>query len=101
MRTESKNTSGLPSLRKPCLRCLLRDLPDAAALAANLRELIDLIPQEERTPPAEAEARLQACRACPHLQQGTCALCGCYVEHRAERRRSGCPAVPARWAPLE
>ncbi len=83
---------------KPCVRCLLREMPDAAALAASLRELIALIPEEERAPAPLAEARLAACRACPHLRRGTCVLCGCYVEHRAERKGAACPDVPDRWA---
>ena len=82
---------------KPCLRCLLSEMPEAEALKASLRELIDLIPEEERTSPGEAKARLEACKACPRLNRGTCTLCGCYVEHRAERKRAACPEIPPRW----
>ena len=84
-------------LIKPCLRCLLADMPDAAALAKSLRELIDLIPEGDRTPPDQERQRLNACRACEHLNRGTCSLCGCYVEHRAAKVRSDCPDVPSRW----
>ena len=83
--------------RKPCVRCLLRDLPDGEALRASVRELIDLIPEGERAPAESVRQRLNACRACPNLSMGTCALCGCYVEHRAERLRAFCPDVPSRW----
>ena len=72
-------------------------MPEASALASVLRELIDQIPQEERASAALVEKRLTACRTCPHLHQGTCALCGCYVEHRAERKKSTCPDLPDRW----
>lgn len=82
---------------RPCRRCLLQDMPDQAALAASLRELIALIPEEDRAPTALVRRRLDACRACAHLRQGTCGLCGCYVEHRAERKAAFCPALPARW----
>ena len=82
---------------KPCLRCLLRDLPGEEALKETLRELIGQIPEDERSAPETVEERLAACRACGHLRQGTCGLCGCYVEHRAERKKSTCPDVPGRW----
>ena len=85
------------ALRKPCLRCLLSEMPEAAALAANIRELIALIPEEDRTPPSEVRTRLEACSACSHLNRGTCGLCGCYVEHRAEKRRAMGPDTPSRW----
>ena len=83
--------------QKFCRRCLLQDMPEEAALAASLRELIEMIPEEERSPAALTGARLAACRACPRLSRGTCSLCGCYVEHRAERRSAWCPEVPPRW----
>ena len=31
------------------------------------------------------------------LHGGTCAMCGCYVEHRAERKGASCPETRARW----
>jgi len=96
MRNEPAS-GGVNSPRKPCLRCLLAEMAGSERLRASLRELIDLIPPEDRTPPEERDRRLQACRACENLGEGTCRLCGCYVEHRAERKGSRCPAVPARW----
>ena len=84
--------------RKPfCRRCLLEDMPDEAALARNIRELIDLLPEEKRAPAAETAQRLAVCRTCDHLQNGMCALCGCYVELRAAKRMMKCPDVPGRW----
>ena len=82
---------------KPCLRCLLQDLPEGEALKAMLAELIGSIPPEDRAAPDAVRTRLDACRICSHLRQGTCGLCGCYVEHRAERRKASCPDIPARW----
>ena len=83
--------------QKPCIRCLIRDLPYGDALSVSLRELIGLIPPEERAAPELVSRRLSACRGCDHLARGTCVLCGCYVEHRAEKRSAGCPAQPSRW----
>jgi len=85
-------------LNKPfCRRCLLADMPDQAALARSVRELIDLLPDAQRAPEEIRQARLARCRACDHLLDGGCALCGCYVELRAAKRGMGCPDVPARW----
>ena len=83
---------------KPCIRCLTADLPGGAALSALLRERVAALPAEERAPEEETLRRLAVCRACEHLNAGTCALCGCYVEVRAARRRMACPDVPGRWA---
>lgn len=83
-------------LTKPC-RCLLADLPDQAALAKSIQELIDLLPDTQRAGEDARQARLAACRRCPHLADGMCVLCGCYVELRAAKARMRCPDVPGRW----
>jgi len=97
---EKKENSMLPGGgKKPCLRCLLQDMPEEAVLAQSLRELIALIPPEERAAEETVRKRLAACRACGHMGRGTCGLCGCYVEHRAEKKRADCPDLPSRWRP--
>ena len=83
----------------PC-RCLLEDMPDQAELLRAIRELIGLMPADERSPDAEKDARLSRCRACEHLISGTCALCGCYVQLRASKASMACPDVPPRWPSL-
>lgn len=80
-----------------CRRCLLADLPDQAALARSVQELVDLLPEALRADENTRQTRLAACRACDHLIDGMCALCGCYVELRAAKRGMGCPDVPGRW----
>ncbi len=82
---------------RPCLRCLLSEIPDQAALADAIRERIESLPPEEKAPAAEWHRRLNLCRACTSLNRGTCAACGCYVELRAARLHKTCPAVPPRW----
>ena len=64
-----------------------------------MREWMAALPPEERAAPERYEARLAACRACEHLADGMCALCGCYVELRALKARAGCPAAPPAWKP--
>ena len=84
-----------------CRRCLLEDMPYQAALAASIRELIALLPEDKRTPREETSRRLAICRDCDQLRSGMCALCGCYVELRAAKARMGCPALPPRWEPWQ
>ena len=84
--------------KKPfCRRCLLEDMPDEAALARSIRELIDLLPEEKRSSAEVNAQRLSICRECNHLQNGMCVLCGCYVELRAAKRMMKCPCVPKKW----
>ena len=81
----------------PCPRCPRHDGPEGAALDALLGEWIDAIPEEQRADGAVYGARLAACGACPHLSEGTCGLCGCYVAYRASKRGQRCPDSPERW----
>ena len=81
---------------RPC-RCLIGEMPDEAELAKIIRERIDGIPEEERTPEREYAFRLSVCRECGSLNRGTCAKCGCYVEIRAARKWQCCPEGPKKW----
>ena len=83
--------------RRPCLRCLIADLPDEKALAGIIRERIEQLPPEKKVTEEERQQRLNCCRRCSRLNHGTCALCGCYVEIRAARKSMGCPDVPGKW----
>ena len=80
-----------------CRRCLLEDMPSEAALMENIRDLIALLPEEQRADEVLWRERLDCCRRCDHLNDGTCALCGCFVELRAAKQRMRCPDVPTRW----
>lgn len=80
--------------RKPC-RCLLAESwPD---LGETVAAYVAALPESERVPEPVYQARLQRCTACEWLRDGTCALCGCYAEARAAKRRQHCPAVPPLW----
>ena len=46
---------------KPCIRCLLAEIPDEAALAEAIRERISGLPEEDRAPETERRRRLSAC----------------------------------------
>lgn len=80
-----------------CRRCLLEDMEDQAALLRSIRELIEALPEEKRASEEARALRLAACRCCDHLKNGTCGLCGCFVELRAAKNQMHCPATPARW----
>ena len=72
-------------------------MPDQKELAEIIRDRIAAMPEEQRADEAVMASRLQICKACDHLMNGTCALCGCYVELRAAKRVQRCPDVPGRW----
>ena len=83
------------AIRPPC-RCLLAEAGQEA-MAASIREYLELLAPESRADPEVYESRLGICRACPSLRDGTCARCGCYVEARAGKKSLSCPAVPPLW----
>jgi len=75
-------------MNKPvCRRCLLSHGDD---LYKTLTEHIKALPMEERVPLEEYTRRLEKCQACDHLINGTCTLCGCYVELRAAKKLQRC-----------
>ena len=84
---------------KPC-RCLLFEAGQAD-MARNVAEYVASLDESVRTPEEEYRARLSLCQECAELMNGTCRLCGCYVETRAAKRVQGCPMVPPRWGRME
>ncbi|MBQ2928795.1 MAG: hypothetical protein IJD99_01110 [Clostridia bacterium] len=85
--------------RKPC-RCLLFEAGQAD-MARTVAEYVASLDETIRTPEDAYRARLALCQECPELMNGTCRLCGCYVETRAAKRGQKCPMVPARWSKIE
>lgn len=80
-----------------CRQCLLRDTLDEAAYYRTVARFRETMNPRVRTPDAAYEARLDLCRACGHLQNGTCMRCGCLVEMRAMRLDMHCPPPLAKW----
>ena len=66
-------------------------------MARTVAEYVASLDETVRTPEDAYRARLAQCQECPELMNGTCRLCGCYVETRAAKRAQQCPMVPARW----
>ncbi len=81
--------------RRQC-RCLLAEAGEAG-MAQIIAEYVAGLEDSVRTPEEIYRARLALCEGCEQLINGTCRLCGCYVETRAAKRGQNCPMVPARW----
>lgn len=87
----------------------MRESPAAARCWKAVRRIwrssvwdyVDSLSADEKTDEATYTARLNICRNCDDLHSGTCALCGCYVEARAAKKRQGCPKVPEKWGAEE
>ena len=82
--------------RPPC-RCLLQDVPGEREMARIIAERVAAMPEDVRADEAERRNRLEQCKACLSLKDGTCGLCGCYVELRTAKRSQHCPDVPSKW----
>lgn len=82
---------------KRCRRCLLRDTLDERAYFETVERVRRAMNPRARTPDAQYERRLDSCRACDQLQNGTCMQCGCLVEMRAMRLDQHCPPPLRRW----
>ncbi len=78
-------------------RCLLRDDAARRPLYEVIADYVATLPEEAKAAERTYQARLAICAACPRLTNGTCALCGCYVEARAAKKGMACPDTPARW----
>ena len=88
------------TVKIPCRRCLIEGL-DEAEVMAKLRDYIDAVEPERRTPDAGCTRRLAVCDGCPELSGGMCRLCGCFVLYRAAIVGNDCPGIPDRWSQTE
>ena len=73
-----------------CRRCLLREA-FPADYQKYVASLLSGIPAQQKAAPDVYEARLNVCRQCDQLNNGTCMGCGCLVELRAAYKRETCP----------
>lgn len=81
---------------KICYRCLIEEMDDRK-LAETVKEMIDNISSELRTPSEEYDRRINICRECESLVSGTCIKCGCYIELRAAGKGQRCPDPRNKW----
>lgn len=82
------------SQKKPCRKCLLAEL-DNEKLLADVRLAISRLGRELKVSDEVYDSRLNICRQCDYLNEGTCNACGCYVELRAAAKTGRCPY--SRW----
>jgi len=73
-----------------CYRCLLAELNNEELLA-QVRRAVEKLDADAKVDDDEYNRRLDICRECDDLYQGTCNKCGCYVELRAAAKISDCP----------
>lgn len=82
--------------KRICKRCLTREMPDASYFQ-SMRDYIDNLDVDIKTPDALYQERLQTCKECDNLLNGMCRICGCFVEMRAAVTKNCCPDVHAKW----
>lgn len=84
-------------MSKPfCKKCLFEEI-DRNGVYNSIMELIAALPEEKRAEETEYKRRLEICRQCGSLGEGTCGKCGCFVELRAAKADMGCPHEKHYW----
>lgn len=79
-----------------CRKCLLREM-DQDMYFKNMYTYIQNLPEEDKAEKEVYERRLSLCKACDHLMNGMCRICGCYVEMRAAIKIRTCPDFDPKW----
>ncbi|MBP3704499.1 MAG: hypothetical protein J6I98_03095 [Clostridia bacterium] len=87
--TQRKSEEDGAVAERICKRCLLKDLSETDYFR-SIYEYIENLPAEQKADEALYTSRLEKCRACDHLVNGMCELCGCFVEVRAAKRLQHC-----------
>lgn len=79
-----------------CRKCLLREM-DEEEFFQRMDTYIRNLPEEDKVSAEVYEERLAHCKACEHLLNGMCRICGCYVEMRAAMKIRICPDYDPKW----
>ncbi len=64
---------------------------DNEKLLADVRQAIERLPDDAKVSEKTYRERLDVCKNCDYLNEGTCGACGCYVELRAAALTGRCP----------
>ena len=80
-----------PLEKRVCYRCLIRDLAEGD-YEERIGKYLAAIAEDEKADGPLYEDRLRICKSCDKLIDGTCLVCGCYVEIRAAAKKAACPA---------
>ena len=73
-----------------CRRCLLKEA-FPADYEKYVAGMLEKIPAKSKAAVAIYEARIEVCRQCERLDNGTCMGCGCLVELKAAYMMETCP----------
>ena len=79
-----------------CRRCMFEEI-DPDGIYREITDMIAALPEEKRTDEKEYRRRLDICGGCEYLGEGTCGVCGCFVELRAAKSEMRCPHESNRW----
>ena len=79
-----------------CKKCFFEEI-DRDGIYAEIKDMIAVLPESERTDEQEYRRRLEICGGCEYLGEGTCGKCGCFVELRAAKRLMNCPHEKHYW----
>lgn len=74
-----------------CRKCLLQEMNEAE-YKEKLEKYIIGLDVDTRADDVLYKKRLNICKACDKLSEGTCLVCGCYVELRAATKIGKCPS---------
>lgn len=64
---------------------------DPEAYMNQLHRYIEMLDKDLKTARQVYEERLNICKECDYLNEGTCQACGCFVELRAAVKKNKCP----------
>lgn len=73
-----------------CRRCLLIESGKDSVMQ-DIRSRIEKLSPAEKSPAQAYRSRLNVCKTCDFLAEGTCLKCGCYPEFRAAFKKQKCP----------
>lgn len=82
--------------KKICRRCLLEDMNDKDAERV-VKDYLETMNSSEKIDDQSYRNRLDICKTCDKLLNGTCLECGCYVEIRAVLINATCPSMDKKW----
>lgn len=82
--------------KKECKRCLLLQSGDSYNYEL-IQTYIAKIKPADKCDDVLYSQRLEICKSCYQLVNGTCLKCGCYVEFRAAFAAKHCPKSKAIW----
>lgn len=85
-----ENDNNEKQTKRICKKCLLKEF-DYDKYQKDLLKAIEILDKDVKADNELYDNRLNICKQCERLFEGTCKACGCYVELRAAVKKSRCP----------